>query len=330
MPAARIHWSPHVRAAAMVCALAITGAAGLITDEPDRGQGSPSSTASVSREATVSMWPPAVSQTPASATPSLQPQPTADPSAAESQTADPGTPADPDPTGESGEPGGGQPASGGQTATESALAAIGLVGAVSMISDPGQLIAHVHTLPTQSRAGDLILAAAEVYEAEPLPVPARFAPVATATGGDRYRPELAVFWKRLADGERTIEIGFADYTAKTSAVAVYRGVDTSTPIVAVTTAFNNGSATMTAPGLSASSGSRLVMVVAVASNEAPAPWTGTPGGMTRRAAVETAAWRGMIVYDQTVSAGSTGTRTATRAAGAHQATVLLALRPRLR
>jgi hypothetical protein len=192
--------------------------------------------------------------------------------------------------------------------------------------DPGSLIVHTHQLPAGVQSGDLIVATVEVYDADPFNIPDGFAHVATATGGGLYRPKTVMFHRWASSGETSVAIPFAGYKSKASSVAVYRGVDWNAPIVDVSTSFNDGGRAITATSVTASSPSRLVMVVGACSNNTPGAWTGTPAGMTRQAAAESDPWRGMVFYDQTVQAGSTGSRTAVRAEPTHQSAILVALR----
>jgi hypothetical protein len=203
---------------------------------------------------------------------------------------------------------------------------IQVVGQVSITMDPGNLIAHTHQLPAGVRDGDLILATIEIYDADPFGVPSGFAHVATATGGDGYRPKTVMLRRWATAAQSSVAIPFSTYTSKSSSVAVYRGVDRSAPLVDVSTVFNDGGTAITAASVTAGARSRLVMVVGACSNSSPGVWTGTPAGMTRRAAAESDPWRGMVFYDQTVQAGPTGSRTAVRAEPTHQSAIMVALR----
>ncbi|WP_238019604.1 hypothetical protein KZZ52_27740 [Dactylosporangium sp. AC04546] len=205
-------------------------------------------------------------------------------------------------------------------------AAITVVGTPTVVTDPGTGLTHRHTLPSAVRAGDQLIAAVELYDGEPVPSVAGFTLVAAATGGDGYRPRTLVFRRTAQAGDTAVVVTFGDFAAETSTVVVYRGVDPAAPVVAVTTGYNDGSATVSVPGLSAPAGSRLVLVAGVCSNETAGAWTGASAGMTLRAGTSARPWTGLAVFDQTAGGGATGSRTVSRDGAAHQSGVLLALR----
>ncbi|MET7402568.1 hypothetical protein ABZS66_54720 [Dactylosporangium sp. NPDC005572] len=200
------------------------------------------------------------------------------------------------------------------------------VGTASIITDPGSQLTYRHALPAAVRPGDQIIAAVELYDDEPVPTVAGFTLVAAATGGGGFRPRTLVFRRTAQAGDTDVVVTFADYGASSSAVIVYRGVDRSSPVVAATTGYNGGGATLTVPGLGAPAGSRLVLVAGVCSNETAGAWAGASGGMAVRAGVSARPWTGIVLFDQAAAGGATGTRTVSRDAGAHQSGVLLALR----
>jgi hypothetical protein len=194
-----------------------------------------------------------------------------------------------------------------------------------MTLDPGGLMVHDHHLPSDVRNGDLIVVSVELYDAEPFSIPSGFVHVATITGGDLYRPKTIMFRRWASTGDTTVTIPFLTVTGKSSSVAVYRGVDQRSPIVGMSSIFNDGGQAVTVPGVTAAAGSKLVMVVGACSNSTPGVWTGTPTGMTRQA-VESVQWNGMVFYDQSVQAGPTGSRTAVRNDPTHQSAIMVALR----
>jgi hypothetical protein len=212
------------------------------------------------------------------------------------------------------------------TRTSAGPRTISLVGRASAITDPGDLLIHWHQVSEPLRGGDLIIATIEVYDAEPFSVPSGFTLVASASNGIAYQPKTVMFRRWATPGETSVPVSFEIYKGKSSSVAVYRGVDRSSPIVGVSTSVNDGDPAITVGSVSADEGGRLVLVVGACSNNVGSPWTGTPSGMTRRAAVESEAWRGMVIYDQTVQAGTTGSRTASRKLPTHQSAVLVSLR----
>jgi Novel STAND NTPase 1/TIR domain len=211
--------------------------------------------------------------------------------------------------------------------TRDAGATIANVGRVSLILDPGKLMTHEHRLPPSVRRGDLILGAIEVYDARPFRVPDGFVHLATATAGNEYGPKTVMFWRWADPGEARVVITFGPSMAKSSCVAVYRGVDPAGPVVDVATAANDGDPSITVGSVVAAERSRLVMVVGACSNTDPGSWIGSPVGMSRPA-VGTASWHGMVVYDQAAQAGETNVRTAVRDGPTHQSAILVALRGR--
>ncbi|WP_432832791.1 hypothetical protein [Dactylosporangium sp. CA-092794] len=200
------------------------------------------------------------------------------------------------------------------------------VGTATVIQEPGTEVSHVHQLPSGVRAGDQIIVAVELNEEYSFSVPAGYVHVATATSGQWEQPKTVVFRRTAQAGDTKVVVNFDGYTHHSSTVIVYRGVDPSAPVVAATTAFNDNSASITVPSLSAPSGGQLVLAVGVAANGTPGRWVGAPAGMSRRASAEGQQWHGLILFDQAVGAGATGSRTAVCDAGVAQSGVLLALR----
>ncbi|WP_432832716.1 hypothetical protein [Dactylosporangium sp. CA-092794] len=207
------------------------------------------------------------------------------------------------------------------------LARITQVGTATVVQDPGTEVSHIHQLPPGVRAGDQIIVAVELNEEYAFSVPPGYTQIATATGGEWEQPATVLFRRTAQAGDTQVAVSFGGYTHHVSAVIVYRGVDPSAPVAGATTAFNDNSASITVPSLSAPSGGQLVLAVGMAANGTPGRWVRAPAGMSRRASAEGQQWHGLILFDQTVGAGPTGSRTAESSDGEAQSGVLLALRP---
>jgi hypothetical protein len=261
---------------------------------------------------------------PATVGPSVPATATATATASPSGTAPPTRPGAPAAAG----PGSGSnPTSGSGTGVVGAATVtdISLVGSAKVIENEGDTDI-TEQLPAGTRSGDLILGIVEQYRNSPFTLPAGFTQQTVVSGPDAWDPETVLFW-RWSDGSQTsFTVRFPANQSNSVGMAVYRGVNRSSPFAGTATGFNQGGASLTVPGVTAPARAKLVLLVGVCSNDTPLSWTGNPAGMTRRASGESDPWLGLVIYDQTAAAGATGSRTVSMSAAAFQAGILIALR----
>jgi RHS repeat-associated protein len=186
------------------------------------------------------------------------------------------------------------------------------------------------TLPTGTVANDQILVAATLAKGNTVTTPTGYTLVNTYTSGNGAAAAKVVLYRRTAvAGDTSVPVTFSASIAKAVTVAVYRGVDATTPLDVTP---SSGSAapgfSVTVPSLTTTkAGVQLLLIQGAVSSPAAGAWTAPstmaqqvqqPGGTTVQAAMA----------DQLAgTAGATGTRVATFSQSAQLVGVLVALRP---
>lgn len=165
-------------------------------------------------------------------------------------------------------------------------------------------------LPDAVQAGDQIIVVNTQNGSKSPAAPFGYSLVGEVASGGT----LTDVWNRTATaddvGSKAATITYADYYAKSVVVALYRGVDPTTPIDTTSTAATTGSL-LTATSVTASiAGERLVMAQGAAGQALAASWA-APAGMNEWAQKSEQPLTAAALADQALSAsGATGARTA--------------------
>lgn len=200
-----------------------------------------------------------------------------------------------------------------------------LVG-VAQGGNNGSSSSIVLPMPAGTAAGDVVLVAVQVAtNVTTLVHPSGYSIVHDFVPAQSWHSRLIVYSKLAVSGEASVTVQ-TGWVGKSAVLLVYRGLDAASPVAAVSFASKDGT-TVTIPSVdSPMTGTQLLGLFASQNQSAPGVFT--VNGMTERAAVSSLSWLGISAADQVVSAGMTGTRTATfSVAGGALTGVLLALRP---
>ena len=206
--------------------------------------------------------------------------------------------------------------------------AISLVGTASggNSSTPNSLTI---TLPTGTRANDQILVAATLQKSKTVTTPTGYTVVGTYQSGTGNTNAKVVLYRRTATPTDTsVTVSFGTSTTKAVTVAVYRGVNPTSPIDVSSNSSTASGTNVTAPSVTTTvRGDQLVMVQGATTASTTGTWT-APTGMTQRVQQAGGTTSGAAFADQTFGApGSTGSRQATYSQSAQLVGVLVALRP---
>ena len=203
--------------------------------------------------------------------------------------------------------------------------AISLVGTASAGDATSSSLSM--SLPSGTTAGDQVLVVATLPNGKTITGPTGYATVGTYTSGTgSTATKIVVFDHTVTatDGP-VVTVSFQGKIAKSVAVAVYRGVDPTTPIDVTASASTTAGTAVTVPSVTSSlTGEQLVMVDGSASTAGT--WS-APTGMTRRVQQAGGTTDTAILDQPLATAGATGTRTATHSVSTQLVGVLLALRP---
>lgn len=203
---------------------------------------------------------------------------------------------------------------------------ITLVGTAST-GDNGRTPSAVLALPSGVLAGDVVVVALQTSNGTSAPpAPAGYTLVADHRPTRSWHPRLVLYTKVAAGGETSVTLT-TGYVGKSAVALVYRNVDQVMPIGGVSTGSVDGSS-ITLPGVvAAASNTRLVAILGSQNHATPGTFA-PPAGATMQASMSTLSWLGIAAVDETVGAGSSGTRRATfSASGAALSGLLFALRP---
>src|SRR5262249_20199457 len=140
-----------------------------------------------------------------------------------------------------------------------ATAAISLVGTAKggNASTPNTVSVN---LPAGTTAGDQIIVAATLQNNKTVTTPAGYTVVGTYTSGSTSTSTSVVVHQRPAKaGDTNVSVPSGATTAKNVVVAVYRGVDPTTPIDAASNAGVEGTTTVAVPSVTTTlNGDQLV------------------------------------------------------------------------
>lgn len=210
------------------------------------------------------------------------------------------------------------------TATRSPISLIGTASG----GDGGTSPAVTLTLPAGAAAGDQVILASTQAASNTVETPPGYTQVGSATSGGSAPGETIVWRHTVLPGDTAVVIPYGGLFPKAAVLAVYRGVDITTPVEAQSSGANPGGTTLTDPGVTTTTpADTLLMISGATGNATAAAWTPATG-MTSEAAMGTIPLVSSSLADQGLTAaGATGSRTATFATSAQLAGLFLALRP---
>lgn len=211
-----------------------------------------------------------------------------------------------------------------QMAAVATLPPISLVGTASAgDSTSGSLTL---ALPAGTAAGDLVLLAASLANGKTVATPTGYTVVGTySSGSSNTAAKIVLFRRTVVAGDASVTVSFTGKIAKTAALAVYRGVHTTSPIDVVSSGSTAAGTSVTAASLAATAIRDRLVLITGASGTA-GTWT-MPADMTARVQ-RTGGTTDAAIADQALAAaGATGTRTAAHSASTQLVGVLVALRP---
>ena len=210
------------------------------------------------------------------------------------------------------------------TATRSPISLVGTASG----GDAGTSAAVTLPLPADAAAGDQVILASTQAAANTVGTPAGYTQVGTATSGGATPGETVVWRHTVVPGDTAAVIAYGGLFPKAAVLAVYRGVDTTTPVEAQSSGANPGGTTLTDPAVTTTTpADTLLMISGATGNATAAAWTPATG-MTSQAAMGTIPLVSSSLADQGLTAaGATGSRSATFGTSAQLAGLLLALRP---
>jgi len=204
---------------------------------------------------------------------------------------------------------------------------ISLVGTASG-GDAGTSPALTLPLPAGVAAGDQVIVASTQAAADTVGTPAGYTQVGTSTSGGTAPGETIVWRHTVVPGDIAVVIPYGGLFPKAAVLAVYRGVDATSPVDAQSSGANPSGTNLTAPSVTTTTpADTLLMVSGASGNATAAAWT-PPTGMTAEAAMSTLPLVSSSLSDQALTAaGASGTRTATFGTSTQLAGLLVALRP---
>lgn len=202
--------------------------------------------------------------------------------------------------------------------------AITLVGTASAGTASGTSL--VLTLPAGTAANDQAIVAVTLPNNKNVTTPSGYTVVGTYTSGNGSSAAKVIIYRRtIIAGDTSVTLTFSASFAKSATLAVYRGVNPTTPIDASSSGVTPGGTTVTAPSVTTTLfGDQLTLITG--STGSAGTWT-PPAGMTMRVQ-KTGGTTDSAIADQPIpTAGPTGTRASTHSTSAQLVGVLLALKP---
>jgi RHS repeat-associated protein len=188
------------------------------------------------------------------------------------------------------------------------------------------------TLPAGVQANDQILVSTVQPANTNVTTPTGFSlvgPGSWQTGNNASNTKLSAFRKTAAGGETSVAVTFSSATvAKTVAVAVYRGVNATTPVEIVGTAGTSSTNTVIVPSVTTTTANdQLVAILGASQGALPTAVWSAPTGMTKEVEQSIVSTDGALADQRVTAAGATGTRTATLGTTGKLVGVLAALKP---
>ena len=210
-----------------------------------------------------------------------------------------------------------------QLTSSSGISLVGTGGAAN-----GNSASAAVSLPGGIVANDQILLSAVYPTNKSVTTPTGYTLVKSWTSGSGGTgTKLTLFRKTAVGGETSVSVRFSATFAKTITAAVYRGVNTTTPIE-VSSSVASSTNTVVMPSITPTlANSKLVAVLgATQGGSAGAVWA-APSGMVKQVEQSVNVSDGAIADQRLTAAGATGTRTATLGTTGKLVGVLLALKP---
>jgi RHS repeat-associated protein len=161
---------------------------------------------------------------------------------------------------------------------------------------------------------------------ETLTTPSGYTLQATSTTGSTT---TYIYTHTVVSGDTGVTLNYSSSALKSAVLAVYRGVNATTPVDASSTGMTASGTSLTLPALTTTkAGDQLVGLAGAGQEGSSTTWT-APSGMTVRASDNGASGISLALFDATgpVAAGSTGSKTATASASGQLAGAFVALEP---
>lgn len=202
--------------------------------------------------------------------------------------------------------------------------AISLVGTATA---SGKSTSLTLTLPTGVQVNDQVFVATTEPSTTAVTAPSGYTAVASVNSAGGSTPSTTTVYRHtVASGDTAVTLTYSsNKTAQAAVLAVYRGIDPSTPVDVSATASTSSGTTVTAPSVTTTSGSeRLAVFQGAAGRFSGKSWT-APSGTTEQVQSNATANASMGLADQTLgAAGATGTRVSTFGSSANLTSVMLA------
>jgi RHS repeat-associated protein len=197
--------------------------------------------------------------------------------------------------------------------TRGDLNAISLVTSGQASDQLGTSTTLTVNLPVAAQANDEIVVVSAENNGPTFTLPSGYQVVRTAvTSGQPPTVSDTAMYHKAAGGENQVQIGYTAQNPKSLFVAVYRGVDPSTPVDgSVSSWWGNFASSVTVPQITTSvAGERLLLAEAEAGSPSAESWS-VPGMTQVQQNTGTPLTSGGIAEQFDPTAGPTGSRTAT-------------------
>ena len=205
---------------------------------------------------------------------------------------------------------------------------ISLVG-TAKAGDSGTTSSLTLTLPAGTAANDQILLTATMPQSKNVTTPTGYTLVGTYTSGTTTTSARMVVFRRTSiAGDPNPVVAFGQKFAKAISLAVYRGVNPTTPIDTSTGGITATGTSVTAPAVTTTSANERLVVLDGENNSASAPaWTAPAGSTLQTTQAGGTTVSNAIADMNQPNAGSSGTKTSVLSTSASLVSALLALKP---
>ena len=209
----------------------------------------------------------------------------------------------------------------------SSTPATSLVG-TAKAGDAGTTSAVTLTLPTGTTVNDQVVLSVVVPQPQTVATPTGYTLVSnTASGTATTSARLLLFRRTVVAGDTKATVTFASAFPKTATLAVYRGVNPTSPVDTRSQAVLAGTS-VTAPAVTTTAANDKLLILDAEYNSASVPTWTVPAGTTNRVSQTGGTIVSGLIADTTqAAAGSSGTKTSSVSVTANLITVLLALKP---
>ena len=209
-----------------------------------------------------------------------------------------------------------------------ATPAITLTG-TAKAGDSGTTSSLTLTLPAGTSANDQILVSATMPQSKTVTTPTGYTIVGNYTSGTATTSARMVVFRRTAlAGDTNVVVAFGTKFAKAVTLAVYRGVDPTSPIDATASSSTTAGTSVTAPAVTTPQPNDQVVILDGENNSTTAPTWTVPSGTTSQTSQAGGLTVAAAIADTSLAlAGSTSTKTSTLSVAGNLITALVALKP---